>query len=735
MNYLNTENILKVAGEKRSIQRNLTTLSSELFNLLFASKLSKNKPQQEVIQGLELIAITRNNIQTLLDFVYDQLQIETSENQQNLQLNNDDIKQYFALNSLLLNILNSFNLQVQNTQKRLELLSDLDDLFKSDLNQQKQQNQELFKSLIFQQYTNTTRFGENISYLLSFESHLNNFLSTIQSEFFISIQSLEKLNRKLNSNPSKVPIKDDKKPKKDTKKLQMGKGTDQIFFQINSLFDLTNSSSFESSRDYFSPQNTEFLHKIDEILTLHNQEHRKPKIPKGTRDFTPLQMAIRRKAFQIIQETFLKHGAVEIDTPVFELKETLTGKYGNDSKLIYDLDDQGGELLSLRYDLTVPFARYMANQAITNFKRFHIAKVYRRDQPNMTKGRYREFYQCDFDIAGVYDPMLPDAEVLKVIGEILSSLKLGADFKIKVNSRKLLDAMIQISGAPVSKFKQICSSIDKLDKEQWKEVRRELIEDKGIPEKSVEKLGEFVKYTGNPLELLKQIEKDGIFNDSKIGLEGLKEMGMLFSYLQAMNALHYCVFDLSLARGLDYYTGVIYEAVLEGAQIGSIAGGGRYDELIGMFSNKQIPAVGGSIGIERIMNILEEQYTKLEAIRNTETQVLVCTVGQGLCLEKLKLTNELWDRKFKAEIIYSEKPKPQKQLSYALENQIPFMIWIGDEELKGGFVKLKCTYLKSEENIQRNELLDILQQKLDSYYTDLLNGKVIFEKEAKENKE
>ena len=190
---------------------------------------------------------------------------------------------------------------------------------------------------------------------------------------------------------------------------------------------------------------------------------------------TPLQMSIREKAFEIIRGVFKRHGASEIDTPVFELKETLTGKYGEDSKLIYDLEDQGGELLALRYDLTVPFARYVAEKNITNIKRFHIAKVYRRDQPQMKKGRFREFYQCDFDIAGEYSLMMPDAEVLCVVCQILSGLDIG-NFVVKVNNRKFLDAMIELSGCEKRKFKTICSSIDKLDKEPWEKVKQELIQ-------------------------------------------------------------------------------------------------------------------------------------------------------------------------------------------------------------------------------------------------------------------
>nr|XP_021387585.1 histidine--tRNA ligase, cytoplasmic [Lonchura striata domestica] len=216
------------------------------------------------------------------------------------------------------------------------------------------------------------------------------------------------------------------------------------------------------------------------------------KTPKGTRDFGPKEMAIRERAFKAIISCFKRHGAEVIDTPVFELKETLTGKYGEDSKLIYDLKDQGGELLSLRYDLTVPFARYLAMNKITNIKRYHIAKVYRRDNPAMTRGRYREFYQCDFDIAGQFDPMIPDAECLKIVHEILSDLQLG-DFVIKVNDRRILDGMFAVCGVPDSKFRTICSSVDKLDKVPWEEVRSEMVAEKGLSPEAADCIGEYVQ--------------------------------------------------------------------------------------------------------------------------------------------------------------------------------------------------------------------------------------------------
>ncbi|XP_009070148.1 PREDICTED: histidine--tRNA ligase, cytoplasmic-like, partial [Acanthisitta chloris] len=237
------------------------------------------------------------------------------------------------------------------------------------------------------------------------------------------------------------------------------------------------------------------------------------KTPKGTRDYGPKQMAIRERVFNAIISCFKRHGAEVIDTPVFELKETLTGKYGEDSKLIYDLKDQGGELLSLRYDLTVPFARYLAMNKITNIKRYHIAKVYRRDNPAMTRGRYREFYQCDFDIAGQFDPMIPDAECLKIVHEILSDLQLG-DFVIKVNDRRILDGMFAVCGVPDSKFRTICSSVDKLDKVAWEEVRSEMVGEKGLSPEAADRIGEYVQLHGEhdgveALALFFQTEQGG----------------------------------------------------------------------------------------------------------------------------------------------------------------------------------------------------------------------------------
>jgi len=219
------------------------------------------------------------------------------------------------------------------------------------------------------------------------------------------------------------------------------------------------------------------------------------KVPKGTIDHKPAAALLRKHIFATLERIFAKHGGETIDTPVFELKDILAGKYGEDSKLIYDLQDQGGELCSLRYDLTVPFARYVAMNGITSMKRYHIAKVYRRDQPVMSKGRMREFYQCDFDIAGTYDPMVPDAEILLILCEALEALEIG-EFTIKLNHRKILDGIFELAGVPAEKTRAISSAVDKLDKLPWADVKKEMTVEKGLDEAVADRIGQYVGLKG-----------------------------------------------------------------------------------------------------------------------------------------------------------------------------------------------------------------------------------------------
>jgi len=446
-----------------------------------------------------------------------------------------------------------------------------------------------------------------------------------------------------------------------------------------------------------------------------NQATRKPKIAKGARDFMPDQMSIREQAFAKITGVFKRHGAVSIDTPVFELRETLTGKYGEDSKLIYDLADQGGELLSLRYDLTVPFARYVALHGAGNIKRYHIAKVYRRDQPQMARGRFREFFQCDFDIAGSYPAMVPDAEVLSVMTEILTDLEIGP-FEIKLSHRRLLSAMTQLAGVPPEKFKPVCSAIDKLDKEPWEAVRAELTEDKGVPGAVADKLWSFVQHRGDVRAMLDTL-RDSEIASHPDGAAALEDLGTLAGFLDSFGCAHAIKLDLSLARGLEYYTGIIYEAVLLGANVGSIAAGGRYDGLVGMFSGKDVPAVGASIGIERVMTILEGLVRERAErggvpVRETETEVLVASIGKGMQPRRMEVCAALWRAGIKAEFGYKANPQMPDQLGYALKAGIPLLVLFGESELSAGVVKIKDLAAQAEDTVPYDQLVPELKRRL-----------------------
>ncbi|NXI93368.1 SYHC protein, partial [Psophia crepitans] len=430
---------------------------------------------------------------------------------------------------------------------------------------------------------------------------------------------------------------------------------------------------------------------------------------QGTRDHPPAHMALRDRLLATVVACFKRHGAAAIDTPALELRETLVGKYGEGARLIYELQEPGGELLALRYDLTVPFARYLAMNKITNIKRYHIAKVYRRDNPAMTRGRYREFYQCDFDIAGQFDPMIPDAECLKIMHEILSDLQLG-DFLIKVNDRRILNGVFAICDIPESKFITTCSTVDKLDKMPWEEVRSEMIGEKGLSPEAADRIGEYVQLHGG-LDLIERLLQDPKLSQNKLAREGLGDMKLLFEYLTLFGITGKISFDLSLARGLDYYTGVIFEAVLlqqendhveEPASVGSVAGGGRYDGLVGTFDPKgrKVPCVGVSIGIERIFSILEQRVKASgEKVRTTETQVLVATPQKHLLAARLKLISELWDAGIKAEMLYKKGPTLLKQLQYCEDTGIPLAAIIGEQELTDGVVKLRDVAARQEVRI------------------------------------
>ncbi|KAF7559626.1 hypothetical protein G7046_g4528 [Stylonectria norvegica] len=471
------------------------------------------------------------------------------------------------------------------------------------------------------------------------------------------------------------------------------------------------------------------------------------KTPKGTKDWEGKDMVIRDKIFNTITEVFKRHGGVTIDTPVFERKEILSGKYGEDSKLIYDLADQGGEICSLRYDLTVPFARFLAmNKDIQNIKRYHIAKVYRRDQPAMTKGRMREFYQCDFDIAGTYDSMLPDAEVLRIITEVFQGLGWNDSYTIKLNHRKILDGIFQVCGVPEDKIRTISSAVDKLDKLPWADVRKEMTEEKGLAEDIADRIGEWVVLKGKR-DLLEKLRADEKLSANPSMKQGLDDIDLLFDYLESFEALDRVSFDLSLARGLDYYTGLIYEVVTEGSApevtpgqeseapkpargrgkkasedddrsndptvgVGSVAAGGRYDNLVGMFSGKgQIPCVGISFGVDRIFSITKAKMAadkKATVVRKNEVDVYVMSFGgKGFLKERMSVCAKLWEAGIKAEFLYKVKPKVPAQFKAAEVNGVPFAIFLGEDEVAQGKVKIKEMGLQEGHPEKEGILVDI----------------------------
>ncbi|KAL4867579.1 hypothetical protein BDV12DRAFT_119375 [Aspergillus spectabilis] len=475
------------------------------------------------------------------------------------------------------------------------------------------------------------------------------------------------------------------------------------------------------------------------------------KTPKGTRDWIGVDMILREQIFSAITAVFKRHGGTQLDTPVFELKEILSGKYGEDSKLIYDLADQGGEDCALRYDLTVPLARWLAmNSSVQHIKRYHIAKVYRRDQPAVAKGRMREFYQCDFDIAGSYDAMIPDAEILRIIVEVFEALDMRDYITVKLNHRKILDGLFGACGVPDVKIRSISSAVDKLDKLPWDQVKLEM-EEKGLAPEVADKVGEYVKLSGGR-DILDAIKADELLFANEQIKKGVEEMELLFKYLEAFEVLDKISFDLSLARGLDYYTGLIYEVVTPlstpqgfaasqdkkksksngddpNVGVGSIAAGGRYDNLVNMFSKKrQIPCVGISFGVDRIFTIMKQRLEKeakegTATVRASESDVFVMAFGgkgfNGLLVERMSVANQLWKAGIKAEFSQSVKPRLPQQFKLAEAGGIPLAVILGEDELAAGKVKLKELGLpdghpeKEGSLVARDDLVEEIKKKLN----------------------
>ncbi len=456
----------------------------------------------------------------------------------------------------------------------------------------------------------------------------------------------------------------------------------------------------------------------------------KPSLPKGTRDFSPVEMDRRNFIFDTIRSVFRKYGFRQIETPAMENLSTLTGKYGDEGdQLIFKILNSGNFLESvsdekyqlkdsnsissqiaekaLRYDLTVPFARYVVahqNDITFPFKRFQIQAVWRADRPQ--KGRYREFYQCDADVVGS-DSLLNEAEFVLIYQEALKNLGLK-DFTIKINNRKILSGIAEILNRP-ELIIDMTIAIDKMDKIGMDGVKKELLE-KGFLENEISTLIPVLELNGSNEEKLNQLKN--VFSNSVIGLKGIDELETVFSLVNKLknkNEIIDLQLDLSLARGLNYYTGAIFEVKSNEVNMGSIGGGGRYDDLTSMFGLKNISGVGISFGADRIYDVMEELNLFSNSLKGG-TQVLIINFGskeEEVAIEILK--------KLRAENISSElyptAAKLQKQMKYADDNKIPFVIFSGAEEQEKNSATLKNMESGKQEILPLSELIAILHAK------------------------
>lgn len=397
-----------------------------------------------------------------------------------------------------------------------------------------------------------------------------------------------------------------------------------------------------------------------------------PRVPRGMRDILPDRMLLRQYVVGEVERIFQRYGFEPLQTPVLEMRETLMGKYGEDAeKLIYDAQHrEGKEELSLRYDLTVPLTRIVAMypELVKPFKRYQIAPVWRAERPQ--KGRYREFYQCDVDIVGSKS-MLADAEIIGVIFSVLKQLGFKS-FVTKINNRKILTGIGQFAGVPSDQLGGLYRSIDKLDKIGRDGVRDEM-QKHNIPPNVIAKMLQVVSAQSIG-DLREQLEGNRIAEE---GLNELDELGRYLNESQIPTANY--AFDFSMVRGLAYYTGPIYETVVTEPKIGSLTGGGRYDELIGLFSDKSMPVTGTSFGIERIIDVMDELGMYPSSVGKTVTQVLVTVFDRQMVGASIRIANELRSAGINTELGL-DWDGLGKQLKYAAAKGIAFAVIVGPDE-------------------------------------------------------
>lgn len=432
----------------------------------------------------------------------------------------------------------------------------------------------------------------------------------------------------------------------------------------------------------------------------------KPSIPKGTRDFGQLEMARRNYIFDTIKGVFSLYGFQQIETPSMENIGTLMGKYGEEGdKLLFRIQNSGEKAAlapekGLRYDLTVPFARYVVQhreELAFPFKRFQIQPVWRADRPQ--KGRYREFYQCDVDVIGS-DSLIGELELIQIVEEVYR--RLGINVCLHINNRKILAGIAEIIGAP-EMIVDITVAIDKLDKIGVDAVNAELVE-RGLSNEAVAALQPILNLSGSTKEKLTALKT--ILANSEIGLKGVEEMEEVFRLIEATGVKLNIELDLCLARGLNYYTGAIFEVKALDAQIGSITGGGRYDNLTGIFGLPGVSGVGISFGADRIYDVLTELDLFPKELL-TATQVLFATFGAEELTYALKWAKELRAHDIAVEV-YPEPTKMKKQMGYADDKKIPFVAIVGGNEMETNTVMLKNMTTGEQKQVTLDELCTIL---------------------------
>lgn len=439
-----------------------------------------------------------------------------------------------------------------------------------------------------------------------------------------------------------------------------------------------------------------------------------PTIPKGTRDFSPSEMRKRNYVFQIIKQSFEKYGFEQIETPSMENLDTLTGKYGDEgdklifkilnsgdflSKTMYDANSTSKSIASdiskkaLRYDLTVPFARYVVqnrNDITFPFRRYQIQNVWRADRPQ--KGRYREFYQCDADIIGT-ESLISELELIQLYDDVFDALKLD-NFSIKINNRKVLSGIAEVMGES-DRLIDLTIALDKLDKIGVEKVKQEL-SGKGLSEESINKLDLLITLKGTSDEKLSTLKQ--FLAGSEIGLKGVEELTFIIDSFKNINLKSAKLeIDVTLARGLDYYTGAIIEVVANDVNIGSVGGGGRYDNLTGVFGLDNMPGVGISFGFDRICLVMDTLNLYPE-IQKSNTRVLFANFGSTEALYAYNLLNVLRDKGVKSEI-YPSNDKLKKQIQYADRKGVEFVILIGDNEIKEDILTIKNMFDGSQKNM------------------------------------